>query len=51
MKFPDSLKKQQVDFPIFQGLIKSNVEFPWVTKKNHVEYPGVLVLGFKISVG
>ena len=29
------------------GLIKNKVEFPEVTKK--VEFPGVLVLGVKIS--
>ena len=37
----------------FSGeLIKSNVEFPggW-SRKNHMEYPSVLVLRLKISVG
>ena len=39
----------------FQGLIKNNVEFPGVIKKektkNHMEFPGVLVLGLKGSDG
>ena len=32
---------------------KSNLEFPGLIKKNHVEFPGVLVLalGLKISKG
>ena len=35
----------------FQGLIKKEVEFPGVTKKNHVEFPGVLVFSLGISKG
>ena len=36
---------------IFRGLIKNNVEFQGWSRKIHVEYPGVLVLGLKIYVG
>ena len=32
-----------------QGLIKNNVEFPGVIKKNHVKSPGILVFSLKIS--
>ena len=35
----------------FQGLIKKEVEFTWVTKKKNVEFPGVLVFGLGISKG
>ena len=36
----------------FLGLIKNEVEFPRVTKKNNVEYPaGVFVFGLGISKG
>ena len=34
-----------------QGLIKNEVEFPRVTKKNNVEFPGVFVFGLEISKG
>ena len=33
----------------FQWLIKNNVE--WWSRKNNVQFPGVLVLGLKISKG
>ena len=33
----------------FQGLIKNEVEFPRVTKKNTAEFPRVLVYGPGIS--
>ena len=46
MEFPGVLKKLQEEFP---GVKKNKVEFPEVIKK--VEFPGVLVLGLKISKG
>ena len=44
MEFPGVLKKLQEEFP---GIKKKQSEFPEVIKK--VEFPGVLVLGLKIS--
>ena len=35
----------------FQGLIKNEVEFPKVTKKYNVQFPGVFVFGLGISQG
>ena len=35
----------------FLGFIKSNVEFPWMIKKNSSEISKVLVLDLKISEG
>ena len=35
----------------FRGLIKKKVEFPGMTKKNTVEYPGVFVFDLQISKG
>ena len=32
----------------FQELIKNQVDLPMVTKKNNVEFPGVLVFGLGI---
>ena len=32
-------------------MIKNNVKFPEVIKKNHVEFPGDFVLDLKISEG
>ena len=46
MEFPGVLKKLQEEFP---GIKKKQSEFPEVIKK--VEFPGVLVLGPKISKG
>ena len=46
MEFPGVLKKLQEEFP---GIKKKQSEFPEVIKK--VEFPGVLVLGLKISKG
>ena len=46
MEFPGVLKKLQEKL---LGLIKNKVEFPEVIKK--MEFPGVLVLGLKISKG
>ena len=44
IEFKGVLKKLQRNF---QGLIKNKMEFPEVIKK--MEFPGVLVLGLKIS--
>ena len=46
MEFQGVLKKLQEEFP---GVKKNKVGFPEVIKK--VEFPGVLVLGLKISKG
>ena len=46
IEFKGLLKKLQRNF---QGLIKNKMEFPEVIKK--MEFPGVLVLGLKISMG
>ena len=35
----------------FQGLIKNELEFPRVTKKNNVEFQGIVVFGLGISKG
>ena len=35
----------------FQGLIKSEVEFPTVTNKYKVQFPGVFLFGLEISQG
>ena len=46
MEFPRVLKKLHEEFT---AIIKNNVEFPEVIKKE--EFPGVLVLGLKIFKG
>ena len=43
MKFPGVSKNSMWNF---QGLIKNEVEFPRVTKKNNKEFPGCRALGF-----
>ena len=35
----------------FRVLIKNKVEFPGMTKKNNVEYPGVFVFDLQMSKG
>ena len=43
MKFPGVSKNSMWNL---QGLIKNEVEFPRVTKKNNKEFPGCKALGF-----
>ena len=35
----------------FRGLIKNKLEFPGMTKKNNVEYPGIFAFDLQISKG
>ena len=49
MELSGVLKKYQVDFP---GLNWKQCGLFWAwSKKNYVEFPGVLVLGLEISEG